>query len=155
REQFPDFRIVFRDRRQLQFESVWADESGRKIEDEYREFERRKAQWNRRRKLLVDASRRDFGEYLRLEPYSPDDEEEKAREALARVVEQKARKGYPRDTRLVVRNNLGHLSGEECQRLTSPWKNRFAEIWVLKAPLLLRVHPDVKQVGDPERWPLS
>src|ERR1700730_7145343 len=95
REGFPDFRLVFPDGRRLQFESVWADEDGRKVEDEYREFERRKARWNRCPELLVNAGRHDFGEYLRLEPYSADDEEDKAREALARVVEEKAGKGYP------------------------------------------------------------
>jgi hypothetical protein len=154
RERFPDFRLVFPDGRRLQFESVWADEDGRKVEDEYREFERRKARWNRCRELLVNAGRHDFGEYLRLEPYSADDEEDKAREALARVVEEKAGKGYPRDTRLVVRNNLGHLSGAECRQITLPWHDRFAEIWVLRTPLLFRVHPYLKQVGDPDRWPL-
>jgi len=153
REHFPDFLIVFHapKLKPMEYESVWADEKGREVENEYRAQYACKSEWEDARQAATAAGRDDPGEYLELIHYDPAEKKAQAREAIRRVVGNKAAKGYPVTTRLVVRNNLGALTGLEYHQITKPWHERFREIWILKAPLLWRAKPSPQTFGDGAR----
>lgn len=86
RGEFPDFLLAFDDpdRDDEEFEAVEADKAGRRRADEYR--------------ALHEVRLRHGPGYLDLEEYSPYEEEMQAREAIPRVVGQKAAKRYPANT---------------------------------------------------------
>lgn len=137
---FPDFSLSFSDAAKgiVEFEAVEADENDRRRADEYRALHE---------KRLLHGP-----DYMELEEYCPYEEEMQAREAIPRVVGQKAAKDYPVTTNLVVRNNLGALEAQEYRDLTKPWQDSFNEIWVLDAPFAIQVWPDLVRLGDPEFW---
>lgn len=136
---FPDFSLSFSDgaRGTVEFEAVEADRKVRRA-DEYR--------------ALHEKKLRHGPDYMELEEYSPHEEEMQAREAIPRVVGQKAAKGYPATTNLVVRNNLGALDSGEYRNLTRPWRDSFNEIWVLDAPFAFRLWPHLVKLGDTDLW---
>ncbi len=137
---FPDFFLGFDDpaKGTMEFEAVEADEKGRRRTDEF--------------KALHEMQLRHGPGYMELKQYSPDEEVDRAREAIPRVVGQKASKGYPVTTNLVVRNNLGALEADEYRNLTKRWQACFNEIWVLKGPYAFQAWPQLVVLGDPSTW---
>ena len=90
-ERFPDFRLFLAGTTETaDYECVWADEKGRNPTQEYREYYERKDKWDAERQPAVAGGEPDPGEYLETEMYSPYEEEQQAREAIPRVVREKA-----------------------------------------------------------------
>ena len=90
------------------------------------------------------------GEIVLAEP--PEEYEASAREAIPRVVGQKADKHYAgsASTTLLICANTA-LSAEEMARLTEPWKDRFAAIYLICGIDVVRVWPTRSILTG--RWP--
>lgn len=150
---FPDFTLWTGGKEtQSEYEIVWADKKGRKIVPEYKEYYARKTAREHERKKRIAAGEADPGEYIEIVEWNIDAEKQQAREAIAWEVKMKANKGYPRSTKLVVRNNLGLLKPNEYYGITKQWHRNFGEIWILKTPFLCQVHPIIKEFGKPDEW---
>jgi len=119
------------------FEATEADRAGRRRGDEYR----------------LAAENREQGLPKELEMFSPSEEMERAREAIPRVIENKAKKLYSPPPHLVVLVNLTTF-GEippvpELVDLTAQFQNSFASIWLVWGHRAVRTWPDPLQLMGP------
>ena len=109
------------------FQAVEADQESRRRGDEYRNKpESSKA-------IDVDL----------------DKEYDDARNAIQRVLGQKAARHYSPRVNIVVYVNLFFDDGEgQCARLTEPWKDDFESVWLLRTPnRLIRAWPSILILG--------
>lgn len=119
------------------FEATEADRADRRRGDEYREV----------------AKRRKQGLPKELEMFSPSEEMEHAREAIPRVIENKAKKRYRPPPHLVVMVNLTTFGDiipvPELADLTSPFQGFFASIWIVWGHRAIRTWPDLLDLIGP------
>ncbi len=130
RDRFPDFDVLI-ENTVLPFELVEAGKPGHRRDEEYREEARRQAD----------------GLPRRVETFDPAVEQAEAIPAIKRAVSKKAAKFYSPPPHLLVYVNYWlfdapPLSDREFGELVAPGHDRFAEIWLLWGPNVIRCWPD-------------
>lgn len=131
RDRFPDFDLRVENDQVLPFELVEAYRPGRRRGEEYKEAARRKAE----------------GLPPVLEEFDPEAEEKAAIPAIEQAVAKKAEKWYKPAPNLLVYVNFWifdkpPLALEQFAELVSPWRTRFAEIWLLWGANAIRCWPE-------------